>query len=215
MKEGFKQKGQRNRLIETLKQKGITDTSVLDAMLKIPRHFFLDSAMADHAYEDRALPIAEGQTISQPYTVAYQTALLQVHAGIKVLEVGTGSGYQAAVLCELGVELYSTERIERLVKFAANKLGKLGYSANLYHTDGSIGLPKFAPFDRIIVTAASPTLGEALIAQLAPNGRMVIPVGHEVQTMILVEKDDQGNVHTQKLDDFKFVPLIGKEGYQK
>ncbi|MCB0736643.1 MAG: protein-L-isoaspartate(D-aspartate) O-methyltransferase [Bacteroidetes bacterium] len=213
MEDSFKHKGLRKRLIELLAQKGITDEKVLAAMFKIPRHFFLDSALAAHAYEDKALPIGAGQTISQPYTVAYQSQELEVEPGMKVLEVGTGSGYQAAVLCELGVELHTVERIRKLTEKATKMLSKLGYKPNCYVSDGSVGIKSLAPFDRIIVTAASPVLGEKLIDQLASPGIMVIPVGDKVQTMYKIVKDASGKVTTYKMDQFKFVPLIGEEGY--
>lgn len=215
MEDSFKHKGLRKRLVQVLSDKGIHDHKILNAFLKIPRHYFLDSALAHHAYEDKALPIGKGQTISQPYTVAYQTQLLELKPGLKVLEVGTGSGFQAAVLCELGMTLFTVERIPELSKSAAKLLRMLGYEPNLFVSDGSIGLPEIAPFHRIIVTAASPSLGEALISQLAPGGIMVIPVGDDVQTMYKITKDSQGKTSTQKLEQFRFVPLIGEKGYKK
>lgn len=212
--DSFKHKGLRRRLVETIASKGIERTEVLKAIGNIPRHWFLDSALAEHAYEDKALPIDEEQTISQPFTVAYQTEQLNLEPGMKVLEIGTGSGYQAAVLCEMGAEVYSIERHEALHRKAAALLKKMSYSAFLTCGDGTLGWPEHAPFDRIIVTAAAPSLGKALSAQLAPSGVMVIPIGKKSQRMFRINRDARGNFHSEKLDLFKFVPMIGEEGFK-
>ncbi|MBI1184583.1 protein-L-isoaspartate(D-aspartate) O-methyltransferase [bacterium] len=212
--DSFKHKGLRNKLVETIHKKGITDKAVLQAINSIPRHWFLDSAMADHAYQDKALPIGEGQTISQPFTVAYQTQFLQVAAGMKVLEIGTGSGYQGAVICALGAQLFSVERIASLSKSAQIMFKKLGYMPNLLVGDGSLGWPQMAPFDRIIVTAAAPEISHQLYAQLKPGGIMIIPVGEKVQVMYRVMKTADGEPKTEKLEQFRFVPLIGEAGFK-
>lgn len=215
MLDSLKHKGLRRNLIKLLEQKGIKNVDVLEAMLKIPRHWFLDSAISEHAYQDKALAIGMGQTISQPYTVAYQTELLQVSPGLKVLEVGTGSGYQGSVLCELGTNLFSIERIKELTIKAEKLFIKLGYNPRLKIGDGSLGWPAEAPFDRIIVTAAAPDLGKALFAQLKPGGILIIPVGDKVQTMYKVEKLLDGTAKTTKYANFRFVPLIGEKGFNK
>lgn len=184
MKDTFKHKGLRQQLVNTIKKKGIKDKKVLAAIGKIPRHLFMDSGFIDHAYQDKAFPIAADQTISQPYTVAYQTELLQVQKGDKVLEIGTGSGYQAAVLIELGAKLYSIERQQELFKKTNKFLPKIGYVAKkLIFGDGYRGLPKEAPFDSIIVTAGAPFVPKPLLEQLKIGGRLVIPVGEDVQVM--------------------------------
>ena len=215
MKDTFKHKGLRKRLVELLHKKGIKNTEVLRAMAKIPRHFFLDSALAEHAYEDKALPINDGQTISQPYTVAYQTEWLQLKPGHKVLEVGTGSGYQGSIICELGCELISIERFESLSVQAGKIMAALGYSAELIVGDGSLGFPEKAPYDAIIVTAAAPDLNENLIKQLKKGGRMIIPVGQKEQIMYGITRDQNGVVKARKMDSFRFVPLIGKAGFRE
>ncbi|MBT8375953.1 MAG: protein-L-isoaspartate(D-aspartate) O-methyltransferase, partial [Bacteroidia bacterium] len=186
MKDTFKHKGLRQKLVETITNKGISDSKVLDAIGKIPRHLFMDSGFLDHAYQDKAFPIAAEQTISQPYTVAFQTELLQIKPGDKILEIGTGSGYQAAVLIELGAKVYSIERQQELFKKTSKFLPKIGYRAKkLIFGDGYKGLPDEAPFDGIIVTAGAPFVPKPLLSQLAIGGRLVIPVGEDVQTMTL------------------------------
>lgn len=215
MIDSFKHKGLRKKLVETLFQKGIKDQKVLAAIYKIPRHWFLDSAISDHAYQDKALAIGDGQTISQPYTVAYQTELLEVVRGKKILEIGTGSGYQGSVLCELGAELYSIERIHSLAVKASTMFKKLGYLPKLKVGDGSLGWPEQAPFDGIIVTAAAPNLADGLFAQLKTGGHLVVPVGKDVQTMYRITKGADGKPIKEKLDDFRFVPLIGEKGFNE
>jgi len=213
MLDSFKHKGLRRKLVETLRQKGITHPEVLNAIGKIPRHWFLDSAIAEHAYQDKAMPISAGQTISQPFTVAYQTQLLEPQKGLRVLEVGTGSGYQGSVLCEMGCLLYSIERIQELSDNAQKMFELLNYHPKLKVGDGSLGWPEEAPFDRIIVTAAAPKISQSLFSQLKKGGIMVIPVGNKVQTMYRVKKLGDGKAHTEAFEQFRFVPLIGSDGF--
>jgi protein-L-isoaspartate(D-aspartate) O-methyltransferase len=207
----YRHKGLRKKLVDIVAQKGVTDEKVLAALLKIPRHFFLDSAFDEVAYEDRAFPIAEKQTISQPYTVAYQTQLLNVKPFMKVLEIGTGSAYQATVLAELGVQLYTIERQKKL--YEANKQFeylKKYPNMKLFYGDGYEGLPTFAPFDRVLITAAAPEIPMKLIAQMKTGGMMVIPVGTgDVQTMKRITKEKDGNLKEEVFDRFSFVPMLG------
>ena len=186
MIDSYKHKGLRQKLVDTLSKKGIKNELVLEAIGKVPRHLFMDSSFLDHAYQDKAFPIAAGQTISQPYTVAFQTELLEVEVQHKVLEIGTGSGYQTAVLCLLGAEVYSIERQLELFKKTSLFLPKIGYVAKrLIFGDGYQGLKEEAPFDRIIVTAGAPFVPKPLLAQLKVGGRLVIPVGEQEQAMTL------------------------------
>jgi protein-L-isoaspartate(D-aspartate) O-methyltransferase len=201
--------GLRNKLVEELMQKGITNAFVLKAIAKIPRHVFFESALASHAYQDKAFPIAAEQTISQPYTVAFQSQLLDVQQGHKVLEIGTGSGYQAAVLMELKAQVYTIERIKELYTKAKKTLSLLNYRPKyMSYGDGYKGLALYAPFDRIIVTAAAPYIPQELINQLKPNGKLVIPVGNEAQEMKLIEKDASGNITETNHGTFRFVPML-------
>lgn len=204
-----KHQGRRNRLIQLLQKKGIEDENVLNSMNRIPRHFFMDSALEEHAYEDKAFPIGGNQTISQPYTVAFQTQLLEVQLGNKVLEIGTGCGYQTAVLVEMGAEVYSIERIKTLYEFSKKMLTKLLLKPK-YQTlgDGYKGLPTFAPFDKIIVTAGAPHIPEALKTQLRIGGNLVIPVGVGSQKMINVLKVGENDYETLDFGNFAFVPMI-------
>ncbi len=209
----YRHKGLRKKLVEVVRQKGINDEKVLEAILKIPRHFFLDSAFDELAYEDRAFPIIEKQTISQPYTVAYQTELLDVRPFCKVLEIGTGSAYQACVLAELSVQLFTIERQKKL--FEANKLFsylKQYRNIKFFYGDGFEGLPTYAPFDRVLITAAAPHVPEKLVQQLKVGGIMVLPMGEgKVQVMKRITKEEGGNLKTEIFDNFSFVPmLIGK-----
>lgn len=209
MKDTFKHKGLRQQLVNVLKDKGITNEAVLQAIGNIPRHLFMDSGFLDHAYQDKAFPIAANQTISQPYTVAFQTQLLEVNSGDKILEIGTGSGYQTAVLCELGARVFSIERQQELFKKTSRFLPKLGYRAKkLIFGDGYIGLPDEAPFDGIIVTAGAPFVPKPLLSQLKIGGRLVIPVGDDVQTMTLFIRKDQKEFEKHEFGEFRFVPLL-------
>jgi protein-L-isoaspartate(D-aspartate) O-methyltransferase len=209
LKDTFKHKGLRQQLVAVLKAKGITNNDVLNAIGKIPRHLFMDSSFLDHAYQDKAFPIAADQTISQPYTVAFQTELMQVKRGDKVLEIGTGSGYQTAVLCELGAKVYSIERQHELFKLTNRFLPKIGYRAKkLIFGDGYKGLVEEAPFDSIIVTAGAPFVPKPLLAQLKIDGRLVIPVGDNVQTMTLFVRKGQTDFEKTEFGEFRFVPLL-------
>lgn len=200
----------RKDLVAVLKGKGITDARVLDAVLTIPRHLFIDdSAFHQHAYEDKAFPIACGQTISQPYTVAFQSQLLGLRPGEKVLEIGTGSGYQTAVLCQMGVKVFSIERHRPLFLETKARLERMGYKAFLTHGDGYKGLPQFAPFDKVLVTCGAPLVPEALLKQLKTGGRLVIPVGEgPVQQMLAVDRTGDGFDRTEH-GTFRFVPMLG------
>jgi len=207
----YRHKGLRKKLVQGIQVKGISDERVLAAILEIPRHFFLDSAFDEKAYEDIAFPIGEGQTISQPYTVAYQSQLLEIKPFQKVLEIGTGSAYQAVVLAELGAQVYTIERQKKL--FEANKsfpwLKKYS-SIKYFYGDGYQGLPTYAPFDRVIITAAAPEVPAKLIEQLKPGGIMVIPVGAgDVQLMKRITKLDNGVLKEEVFDRFSFVPMLG------
>ncbi|HQX74095.1 MAG TPA: protein-L-isoaspartate(D-aspartate) O-methyltransferase [Chitinophagaceae bacterium] len=207
----YRHKGLRKKLVQGIQAKGISDERVLAAILEIPRHFFLDSAFDEKAYEDIAFPIGEGQTISQPYTVAYQSQLLEIKPFQKVLEIGTGSAYQAVVLAELGAQVYTIERQKKL--FEANKsfpwLKKYS-SIKYFYGDGYQGLPTYAPFDRVIITAAAPEVPAKLIEQLKPGGIMVIPVGAgDVQLMKRITKLENGTLKEEVFDRFSFVPMLG------
>ncbi len=207
----YRHKGLRKKLVDTVRGKGIADEKVLEAINKIPRHFFLDSAFDEVAYEDRAFPILEKQTISQPYTVAYQTQLLEVKPYSKVLEIGTGSAYQACVLAELGVQLYTIERQKKLFEF--NKTFdylKQYRNIKFFYGDGYEGLPTYAPFDRVIITAAAPDIPMKLVQQMKPGGMMVIPMGEgSVQVMKRITKEEDGALTTEIFDNFSFVPMLG------
>ncbi|WP_417855193.1 protein-L-isoaspartate(D-aspartate) O-methyltransferase [Xanthomarina gelatinilytica] len=209
MKDTFKHKGLRQQLVETIKAKGIKDVNVLDAIGRIPRHVFMDSGFLDHAYQDKAFPIAADQTISQPYTVAFQSELLQVYPGDKILEIGTGSGYQTAVLLELGASVFSIERQRELYKKTSKFLPKLGYRPKkLIFADGYKGLKEEAPFNGIIVTAGAPFVPKPLLSQLAIDGRLVIPVGDEVQIMTLFIRKGIKEFEKHEFGEFRFVPLL-------
>lgn len=209
MIDSFKHKGLRQKLVETLISKGIKNEAVLEAVRTIPRHWFMDSSFLDHAYQDKAFPIAGNQTISQPYTVAYQTELLEVEPNHKVLEIGTGSGYQTAVLCLLEAEVYSIERQLELFKKTSLFLPKIGHVAKrLIFGDGYKGLKEEAPFDRILVTAGAPFVPKPLLAQLKVGGRLVIPVGEEEQVMTLYIRSGQKNFEKHEFGNFKFVPML-------
>ena len=209
MKDSFKHKGMRQKLVETLVTKGINNEHVLNAINKIPRHLFMDSGFIDHAYVDKAFPIGADQTISQPYTVAFQSELLQVQPDHKILEIGTGSGYQTAVLLELGAKVYSIERQQELFKKTSKFLPKLGYRAKKFiFGDGYKGLPEEAPFNSIIVTAGAPFVPKPLLSQLAIGGRLVIPVGDAVQVMTLFIRNSAKDFEKHEFGEFRFVPLL-------
>lgn len=209
LKDTFKHKGLRQQLVNVIKTKGIKDENVLSAIGEIPRHLFMDSGFLDHAYQDKAFPIAADQTISQPYTVAFQTELLNVKKGDKILEIGTGSGYQTAVLCVLGARVFSIERQLELFKKTSKFLPKLGYRAKkLIFGDGYKGLPEEAPFDGIIVTAGAPFVPKPLLNQLKIGGRLVIPVGDHVQIMTLFIRKDEKEFEQHEFGEFRFVPLL-------
>jgi protein-L-isoaspartate(D-aspartate) O-methyltransferase len=209
LKDTAKHQGLRNQLVSVLQEKGITDVNVLDAIKKIPRHLFLNSSFEDYAYQDKAFPIAAGQTISQPYTVAFQSQLLEIKKEHKVLEIGTGSGYQTAVLCLMGAKVYSVERQNELFKQTSTLLPKLGIRPkHLSFGDGYKGLPSYAPFDSIIVTAGAPFIPQPLMAQLKIGGRLVIPLGDEVQIMTLLIRVNATQFEKHELGEFKFVPLL-------
>lgn len=209
MKDSYRQQGKRQKLVGMVKSKGIRSKRVLDALNNVPRHLFMDSSFEDHAYQDKAFPIAADQTISQPYTVAFQTELLQVEKGDKILEIGTGSGYQTAVLYELGAKVYSIERQQELYKKTKRFLDKIGYRPKLLSFgDGYKGLPEYAPFDKIIVTAGAPFVPKALLAQLKIGGRLVIPVGEKSQTMTLYIRKSEKEFEKKEFGEFRFVPLL-------
>ncbi|MGB0443301.1 MAG: protein-L-isoaspartate(D-aspartate) O-methyltransferase [Flavobacteriaceae bacterium] len=204
-----KHQGKRRQLVLVLEQKGITQAAVLNAIGDIPRHLFLDSSFVDHAYQDKAFPIGAEQTISQPYTVAFQSEQLHLKPGMKVLEIGTGSGYQTAVLCHMGAAVYSIERQHELFRTSLKRLPALGYKPKkLIFGDGYKGYPEQAPYDRIIVTAGAPSVPEALLAQLAVGGRMVIPVGEANQKMTVITRTSDNDFQKLELGDFRFVPLL-------
>lgn len=209
--DSYRHKGLRKKLVDTVRGKGITDEKILAAIEKIPRHFFLDSAFDEVAYEDKAFPIAEGQTISQPYTVAYQTQLLEIKPFDKVLEIGTGSAYQASVLAELGAQVFTIERQKKL--FENNKAFtyiKKYPNIKFFYGDGYEGLPTYAPFDKVLITAAAPDIPQKLIAQMKTGAVMVIPVGTgNVQTMKRLIKQKDGSVAEEVFDRFSFVPMLG------
>ena len=213
--DGYKHKGMRNALVRKVKDKGIRDKGVLEAIGKVPRHFFFEAAFLEHAYQDKAFPIGEGQTISQPYTVAFQTELLQVKPGDKVLEIGTGSGYQACVLQELGAEVFSIEFNRHLHEIAKDFLPQIGYHPRLKCGDGTLGWELFAPYQGIIVTAGAPQVPKPLLDQLDIGGRLVIPVGdRDSQKMVRLTKVSEKQIKRENFDLFKFVPLLGAEGWQ-
>ncbi|MEZ4858091.1 MAG: protein-L-isoaspartate(D-aspartate) O-methyltransferase [Flavobacteriaceae bacterium] len=209
MKDTFTHKGMRKKLVETLQKKGINNEAVLEAIGKVPRHCFMDSGFVDHAYVDKAFPIAAEQTISQPYTVARQTELLDVKAGDTVLEIGTGSGYQSAVLLEMGITVYTIERQNELFKKTTLFLPKIGYRPKkMVFGDGYKGLPEFAPFNGIVVTAGAPFVPKPLLAQLKIGGKLVIPVGEDVQIMTVFMRTSSSHFEKTEHGEFRFVPLL-------
>jgi protein-L-isoaspartate(D-aspartate) O-methyltransferase len=209
LRDTLKHQGKRNQLAELLAGRGIASKAVLDAIRSVPRHLFMDSGFEDHAYQDKAFPIAAGQTISQPYTVAFQTELLEVSPGDKILEIGTGSGYQTAVLLKLGARVYTVERQLSLFKKTSLFFKKMGYRPKRYvFGDGYKGLPEEAPFDSIIVTAGAPLIPKPLLSQLKVGGRLVIPVGEEEQTMLLIRRTGEKEFERRECGSFRFVPLL-------
>ncbi len=210
----YKQRGLRGKLVRKLRQKGIRNEAVLEAIGKVPRHVFFDDALLIHAYEDKAFPIGEGQTISQPYTVAFQTELLDVKPGDKVLEVGTGSGYQACILLELKAKVYTIEYNRVLYERTKAFLPLLGYNPHFFCGDGSKGLPVRAPYDRIIVTAGAPIVPDALTQQLADGGVLVVPVGGRAKQKMMRIRRNKDKITREEFDFFSFVPLLGEKGWK-
>lgn len=209
MEDNYRHKGMRKKLVDEIRKKGILDEQILDAINAVPRHLFMDSGFLEFAYEDKPFPIGSGQTISQPFTVAFQTQLLDVKPGAKILEIGTGSGYQACVLAELGAEVYSIERQRKLFERTKKFLSKFPYNMHLFCGDGYLGLPEHAPFDGIVITAAAPEIPQTLIDQVKVGGVMVIPLGDiSVQTMYRMVKKKDGSLKKEKFGGFRFVPML-------
>lgn len=208
--DSYRHQGLRKNLIEQLKTKGITDQNVLNAMMKVPRHFFMDSSFLEQAYQDKAFPIGNGQTISQPFTVGFQSQLLKIEKGHKVLEIGTGSGYQACVLSEMGAKVFTIERIKELYLYTKNFMTIHRFKPKLFYGDGYLGLPGYAPFDRIIITAGAPFLPEALKSQLKIGGIIVIPVDIEpgLQVMTTFSKVSDEEFLVEEHGQFRFVPML-------
>ena len=208
--DSYRHKGLRKKLIDSIRDKGITDENVLEAMMNIPRHYFLDTALEHIAYQDRAFPIGEGQTISQPYTVAYQTQLLEIKPYEKILEIGTGSAYQAIVLAEMGASVFTIERQKKLYELNKSFILKTKYPGiKFFYGDGFEGLPTYAPFDKIIITAAAPFIPPKLIEQLKPGGKMVIPLDDNgVQKMMRITKNEDGTLDEETFSNFSFVPML-------
>ncbi len=209
MNDSFEAKGKRKKLVDELRKKGITDEEVLRAINVVPRHLFMDPAFLVHAYTDKAFPISSGQTISQPYTVAVQTSLLNVRKRDKILEIGTGSGYQAAILAEMGAKVYTIERYRELYLKAQENILQLGYNIDFFYGDGYEGKPQYGPFDGIVITAAAPRVPEILLDQLKTGGRLVVPVGDSnSQIMTVVERTGQDNYEYSDHGHFVFVPML-------
>ncbi|MFZ0280769.1 MAG: protein-L-isoaspartate(D-aspartate) O-methyltransferase [Bacteroidales bacterium] len=209
MGDSFEAKGKRKKLVDELRQKGITDEGVLNAINKVPRHDFMDPAFLNHAYVDKAFPISSGQTISQPYTVAVQSSLLQVKKRDKILEIGTGSGYQAAILAEMGAKVYTIERYRELYIKAQRTLTSLGYSADFFYGDGYEGKSQYGPFDGIIITAATREVPDKLLRQLKTGGRLVVPIGdYNSQVMTLVVRSEEDKFDYSSHGNFVFVPML-------
>ncbi|MGC9471217.1 MAG: protein-L-isoaspartate(D-aspartate) O-methyltransferase [Bacteroidales bacterium] len=216
MHDTYRHKGLRKKLVNEVRSKGIRDESVLEAMNRVPRHLFMDSGFVHFAYRDQAFPIGAGQTISQPYTVAFQTELLQVRKHDKVLEIGTGSGYQAAILVEMGAKVYTIERQKELFLKSQSLLPAMGYKPRFFYGDGYEGLPAFAPFDRILITAAAGEIPPKLLEQLKTGGRMVLPLGREgSQVMTVVVKTGEDEYEKEEHGYFVFVPLLKGKSQDK
>ncbi|MBK6265086.1 protein-L-isoaspartate(D-aspartate) O-methyltransferase [Marivirga sp. S37H4] len=215
IEDNYKHQGMRRGLVRKLREKGIYDERVLDAIGKIPRHVFFDQAFLEHAYQDKAFPIGHGQTISQPYTVAFQTQLLELKPTDRVLEIGTGSGYQACVLLALGAKVYTIEYQKMLYERTRVFLPDLGYKPHFFYGDGSKGLPAHGPYNKIIVTAGAPTVPTELLNQLTEGGILVIPVGdNKVQKMMRLRKTAEKKIEKEVFDNFSFVPLLGEQGWK-
>jgi protein-L-isoaspartate(D-aspartate) O-methyltransferase len=206
--DGYREKGLRQQLVNEIVKKGIQDQRIIDAIGKIPRHQFMDSAFVNFAYVDKAFPIGSGQTISQPYTVAFQTELLELKKGEKVLEIGTGSGYQTAVLLELGAKVFTIERQRELFLKVQRFLPKLGYNPHFFYGDGYLGKASYGPFDKILITAGAPEIPKLLLEQLKPGGFMVIPLGDKEQNMVRIAKTETGGFKQEQFGSFAFVPLL-------
>ncbi len=212
--DNYREQGARKRLVDILKKKGIEDENVLKAIGRVPRHYFFDETFWNQAYKDIAFPIGEAQTISQPYTVAYQTQLLHIRKGNKVLEIGTGSGYQTCILMELGAKVFTIERQEKLYERTIQVLPYMGYKPKFFLGDGSKGIAEHAPYDKIIVTAGAPTVPDFLLKQLNIGGLLVIPVGNEQeQKMVTVLKVAENDYERVVFDTFRFVPLVGDKAW--
>src|SRR6201995_3084860 len=212
--DNYREQGARKKLVEFLSKKGIEDKRVLNAIGSVPRHYFFDETFWNQAYKDIAFPIGSGQTISQPYTVAYQTELLHIKNGDKVLEIGTGCGYQTCILLKLGAEVYTIERQEKLYERTIQVLPFMGYKPHFFLGDGSKGIAEHAPYDKIIVTAGAPLVPEILLKQLKIGGILVIPVGDaETQKMVTVLKTAENDYEKHVLDTFRFVPLVGDKAW--
>lgn len=209
MVDSYRHKGMRKNLVESIQDRGIANKNILNAINKIPRHLFLDSSFLEYAYDDKPFPIGSGQTISQPYTVAFQTEILDVSKGHKVLEIGSGSGYQACVLEEIGAKVFSIERQRKLYHKTKEFINHLGYKIKFFYGDGFKGVPSFAPYDRILITAAAPEISDELLQQLKPGGKLVVPMGAgDVQTMMRLTKLPDGEIIKETFGAFRFVPML-------
>lgn len=208
--DNYRHKGMRRNLVEELRNKGIRDENVLKAINNVPRHVFLDSSFLEFAYQDKAFPIGSGQTISQPFTVAFQTSLLEIQKNMKVLEIGTGSGYQACILAEMGAKVFSIERQRKLYTRTKSFLAEFPYHIKTFLGDGNKGLPTYGPFDRVIITAAAPEIPQSLVDQLKVGGMMVIPLSENEgsQTMLRLTKQEDGSMKRETYGDFRFVPML-------
>ncbi|MFW5777904.1 MAG: protein-L-isoaspartate(D-aspartate) O-methyltransferase [Bacteroidota bacterium] len=212
MIDDYRHKGMRKKLVDSIREKGIKDENVLESIQKVPRHFFLDSSFTEIAYQDKPFPIGSGQTISQPYTVAFQSELMEISKGDKILEIGTGSGYQACILIEMGAKVYSIERHRSLYIKTKSLLSSMGYFPKLFYGDGYEGLPSYAPFDKILVTAGAPLIPNALLQQLKAGGFMIIPLGKgNNQVMTKIIKRNEKDFEKIEYGNFRFVPLLNKK----
>lgn len=215
LEDNYRHKGMRQQLVQALRDSGFRDERILSAINEVPRHVFLDSSFVEFAYSDQAFPIGSGQTISQPSTVAFQTFLLEVEKGMKVLEIGTGSGYQACVLSALGARVFTIERQRNLYFKTREVLERLPYRVKCFLGDGYEGLPNYQPFDRVIITAAAPSIPPKLIEQLKTGGMMVVPLDNPVaegQTMMRITKMEDGSLKRESFGDYKFVPMLTGTG---